>query len=98
MSTWALRRFWTAATAVPVEGGFAVQLDGKPVRTPQKAPLVLPTEALAREVAAEWQAVEGKVDPGRMLFTRMANSAVDKVAPQFKAVEQAGQSAGQFSL
>ena len=88
MSTWALRRFWTAATAVPVEGGFAVQLDGKPVRTPQKAPLVLPTEALAREVAAEWQAVEGKVDPGRMPFTRMANSAIDKVAPQFEAVAE----------
>jgi len=86
VSVWALRRFWTTATTIPVAGGFAVQLDGKPVRTPQKAHLVLPTEDLAREVAAEWQAVDGKVDPGGMPFTRMANSAIDKVTPQFDAV------------
>lgn len=86
MSQWTPRRFWTAASVVPAEGGFAVQLDGKPVRTPLKAPLVVPTEALAREIAAEWQAVEGKVDPSRMPFTRMANSAIDKVVPQFDAI------------
>ena len=86
MSLWAPRRFWTAAAVVPADGGFAVHLDGKPVRTPLKASLILPTEALAREVAVEWQAVEGKVDPSRMPFTRMANSAIDKVAPQFDDV------------
>jgi chaperone required for assembly of F1-ATPase len=79
---WAPRRFWTAASVVPATGGFTVQLDGKPVRTPLKAPLILPTEALAQAVAAEWQAVAGKVDPEVMPFTRTANSAIDKVAPQ----------------
>lgn len=86
MSVWAARRFWTTASAVPVEGGFAVQLDARPVRTPLKAPLVLPTQALAEAVAAEWQAQEAKVDPGTMPFTRMANSAIDKVAPQIDEV------------
>lgn len=86
MSTWAPRRFWTTAAAVPVEGGFTVQLDGRPVRTPLKSPLVVPTLALAEAIAAEWQAQEGKVDPETMPFTRMANSAIDKVAPQFDAV------------
>lgn len=86
MNTWAARRFWTTATALPANGGFIIHLDGKPVRTPLKAPLILPTEGLAQAVAAEWQAVEGKVDPGRMPFTRTANSATDKVAPQFHAV------------
>lgn len=86
MNTWAPRRFWTAAAVVPEAGSFAVHLDGRPVRTPLKAPLLVPTEALAREIASEWQSVEGKVDPSRMPFTRMANSAIDKVAPQFEAV------------
>lgn len=86
MSAWSARRFWTTASAVPVEGGFTVQLDGRPVRTPLKSPLVLPTLALAEAVAAEWQAQDGTVKPETMPFTRMANSAVDKVKPQFVAV------------
>lgn len=86
MSVWAARRFWTAATAVPVDGGYTVQLDARPVRTPLKAPLVLPTIALAKAVAAEWQAQEKAVNPETMPFTRTANSAIDKVQPQFAAV------------
>lgn len=86
MSVWAARRFWTNASAVSAEGGFAVHLDDRPVRTPLKAPLVLPTLALAEAVAAEWQAQDGKVNPETMPFTRTANSAIDKVAPQFDAV------------
>jgi chaperone required for assembly of F1-ATPase len=86
VSTWAARRFWTAAAALPVEGGFTVQLDARPVRTPLKAPLVVPTLALAQAIAAEWQAQEQTIDPETMPFTRAANSAIDKVAAQFEAV------------
>lgn len=86
MSVWTARKFWTTASAVPVDGGFTVHLDARPVRTPLKAPLVLPTLALAEAVAAEWAAQEKMVNPETMPFTRMANSAIDKVAPQFDAV------------
>ena len=86
MSVWAARRFWTTASVVPAEGGFTIHLDGRPVRTPLKAPLVVPTQGLAEAVAAEWQAQDGKVNPETMPFTRTANSAIDKVAPQFDAV------------
>jgi chaperone required for assembly of F1-ATPase len=86
MTGWTPRRFWTQATAEPCPGGFTVRLDGRPVRTPARAPLVLPTQALADAVAAEWQAQDGTVKPGTMPMTRMANSAIDKVAPQFDAV------------
>jgi chaperone required for assembly of F1-ATPase len=86
MSVWSARRFWTEATVHPEAGGFAVYLDARPLRTPLKAPLILPTKALAQAVAAEWQAQEGKVNPAAMPFTRTANSAIDKVAPQFDAV------------
>lgn len=86
MSVWAARRFWTTASAVPAEGGFTVQLDARPLRTPLKAPLVVPTLALAEAIANEWQAQDKTVDPDSMPFTRTANSAIDKVAPQFDAV------------
>lgn len=82
MADWAPKRFWTAATVAPAAGGFTVHLDGRPVRTPAKAPLLLPTEALARAVAAEWAAQEGRLQPETMPATRAANSAIDKVAPQ----------------
>ena len=86
MSSWTPRRFWTEARAVPLDGGFTVHLDARPVRTPLKAPLVVPTLALAQAIAAEWQAQTGKVNPETMPFTRTANSAIDKVAPQRDAV------------
>lgn len=86
MSVWTARRFWTTVEVIPADGGFAVKLDARQVRTPLKSPLILPTEGLAQAVAAEWQAQGAKVDPETMPFTRTANSAIDKVAPQFDAV------------
>ena len=82
MSGWAAKRFWTQASAVPCDGGFTVHLDARPVRTPAKTPLVVPSLALAQAIAAEWDAQQGMVRPATMPFTRMANSALDKVAPQ----------------
>jgi chaperone required for assembly of F1-ATPase len=86
MSAWAAKRFWTDAIAEPCDGGFTVRLDTKSVRTPLKAPLVMPTLAMARAIAAEWQAQTGKIDPATMPCTRAANSAIDKVAPQYDEV------------
>jgi chaperone required for assembly of F1-ATPase len=86
MTAWAAKRFWSKASAAPCDGGFTVHLDARPVRTPAKSPLILPTLALAEAVAAEWEAQTGLVTPATMPFTRTANSAIDKVAPQFDAV------------
>ena len=86
MTGWAAKRFWTTAEAVPCDGGHTVHLDKRPVRTPAKAPLVLPTLELAQAIADEWQAQQGLVNPATMPFTRMANSAIDKVTPLRAAV------------
>lgn len=86
MSGWKARRFWREATCMAEDGGFAVRLDGRAVRTPAKAPLLLPTLAMAEAVAAEWQAQEGEVRPATMPVTQSANSAIDKVAPQTEGV------------
>lgn len=79
---WARRRSWTEAAVAEEQGGFAVRLDGRPVRTPAKAALTLPTRALAEAVAAEWAAQLEVVVPATMPITRIANSAIDKVTPQ----------------
>ena len=86
MSGWAAKRFWQAAQAEPCDAGFTVRLDSRPVKTPAKQPLVLPTLAMAQHVAAEWDAQQGLIKPDTMPLTRAANSAIDKVAPQIDGV------------
>lgn len=63
------------------DGGWEIALDGRPVRTPKRAALALPTEGLARAIATEWAAVDGEVKPGAMPLTGIANAAVDIVMP-----------------
>lgn len=82
MSEWAPKRFWTSSDVVRVDKAHAVHLDGRPIRTPAGRPLHLPTQKLATAIAAEWDAQTDVVDPSKMPFTRMANSALDKVAIQ----------------
>lgn len=88
MSNWTAKRFWTSATVGEAEGGFEVLLDGRPVRTPAKAPLVVPTRAMAAAIAAEWDAQAEKIDPETMPVTRSANAAIDKVTVQHSEVAE----------
>ncbi|WP_134726450.1 ATP12 family chaperone protein [Paracoccus luteus] len=86
MSEWKARRFWTSATVAQAGDGWQVLLDGRPVRTPGKQPLILPGRALALAIAAEWDAQADAIDPQSMPLTRAANSALEKVAGQAGAV------------
>ena len=83
-----MKRFWQQAEIISAENGFAIGLDGKPLKTPAKAAMVLPSRALAAMVADEWNAVEDKLRPEDMPATRMANAAIDKVSAQFDEVAQ----------
>lgn len=76
-----MKRFWKIAEAVEQEGGWAVRLDGKPLRTPLREPLLVPTETLARAIAREWNSVEDRIDPRAMPLTGLANAAIDRVRP-----------------
>ncbi|HAV07785.1 MAG TPA: ATPase [Rhodobacteraceae bacterium] len=82
MSSWKAKRFWKEALAVKCDHGWTVELDGRAVKTPAKAALVVPTQAMAEAIAEEWRAQEATVDPRTMPVTRAANSAIDKVVPQ----------------
>ena len=86
MTEWKLKRFWTEASVSETEGGYAVLLDGRGVKTPAKTSLVVPRVELARAIAEEWDAQEGTIDPTTMPFTRSANAAIDKVTHQFDEV------------
>lgn len=80
------KRFYKNVAAKDEGGGVSLLLDGKPVRTPGKASLTLPTRALAEAVAEEWRAQGERIDPLTMPFTRLANSAIDGVVGREQAV------------
>lgn len=82
MSEWRAKRFWSDAKAVSCDGGYTVELDGRPVKTPAKAALTLPTQGFADAVAAEWMGQDKDIDPLSMPYTRTANAAIDKVTVQ----------------
>lgn len=77
-----MKRFYKEASAAPAEGGFVIRLDGRPVRTPKKAELVLPTAALADAIAGEWSAQGERIVPASMPLCRLANTAIDWVRPE----------------
>jgi chaperone required for assembly of F1-ATPase len=80
------KRFYKTVAVENTAGGAGLALDGKPVRTPGKAPLTLPTPALAAAVAEEWRGQCERIDPSTMPLTRLANGAIDGVAGREQAV------------
>jgi chaperone required for assembly of F1-ATPase len=68
------------------EGGYAILLDGKPVKTPVRRTLAAPARELADLIAREWDAQEKVIDPAAMPLTRLANAAIDAVADHAGAV------------
>ena len=68
-----------------LEQGHGVALDGRPLRTPQRRPLAVPTPALAAAIAAEWQAQGEVVDPITMPLNRLATSVVDLMPERRRA-------------
>ncbi|WP_375314098.1 ATP12 family protein [Bradyrhizobium sp. A5] len=80
------KRFYKEAGATEAEGGFAITLDGKPIRTPSGRQVVIPARALADAVAAEWAAQGETIDPVTMPLTRIANSVVEGVVDRVELV------------
>lgn len=93
-----MKRFWREARVEEAPGGYAVRLDARPLSTPAKAPLVVPTRPLAEAVAAEWDRQQGEVRPADLPLTRSANSAIDRVAPQWPEVVAAIAAYGETDL
>lgn len=80
------KRFYETVEVRPEAGGHGIFLDGRPVKTPLKQPLVLPTHALADAVAAEWQAQEERIIAASMPLTKLANTSIDHGHAAFRAL------------
>jgi chaperone required for assembly of F1-ATPase len=75
-----MKRFYKDVTVGESEGGFHILLDGKPVKTPARNTLLLPTPALAQAIAAEWAGQGDEIVATAMPLLRLANTVIDGVA------------------
>src|SRR3954468_22311682 len=80
------KRFYAGAGIAEKAGGFGITLDDKPVRTPSRRMLLVPTREIAEFIAEEWAAQNELIDPTTMPITRLANSVIDAVADRAEAV------------
>ena len=83
-----MKRFWKDVSVEKDGEGWSIRLDGRPVRTPARAPLIVPSQPLAEAIAEEWRSVEGEIDPRAMPLTGLANAAIDRVAPDRQTFAQ----------
>ena len=80
------KRFYSEVTTKDEGDGVTLLLDGKPVRTPGKAPFVVPNKAVAEAIGDEWRGQGTRIDPATMPLTRLANSVIDGVKGHEEAV------------
>jgi chaperone required for assembly of F1-ATPase len=80
-----VKRFWKEVTVQFAAGGFGIALDGRPVKTPARAELVVKSEPLADAIANEWRTCGEEVDPRAMPLTGLANAAIDRISPDPQA-------------
>jgi chaperone required for assembly of F1-ATPase len=77
-----IKRFYKLATAEARDGGFAILLDGKAIKTPGARPLAVPSPRLAEAIAEEWHSQGEQVLPSSMPMTQLASTALDRVGPE----------------
>ena len=77
-----MKRFYKDVTVKTSESGYQICLDDRPVRSPAQAVVVVPSQALAEAVKAEWKAVEDEIQPEDMPLYSMAVTVTDRVTPQ----------------
>ena len=81
-----MKRVYKKVDTRPVYGGYDIALDGRPMRTPAKRALVVPSAALAEAIAAEWDGQQDEIRPMTMPLTRLAATAIDRTAQQREQV------------
>jgi len=80
------KRFYTDAGIAVADGGFAITLDGRPIKTPSGRQVIVPVKEIAQAISEEWQAQQEIIAPLSMPLTRLANSVVEGVIDRVDAV------------
>jgi chaperone required for assembly of F1-ATPase len=80
------KRFYTGVDVMETDGGFAVALDGRPIKTPSGRIVAVPSRPIVEAMVAEWDAQRETIDPTTMPMTRFANSVVDAVVDRVETV------------
>lgn len=83
-----MKRFYKDVSVDRCEAGFRTLLDGRPLKTPAKAELILPVKGLAEAVAVEWDEQEETIESAAMPVTRLATTALDRMPELRKAAVQ----------
>ena len=81
-----MKRFYKLVSTYKEPQGWAVHLDGKPVKTPMKTALLAPSEAIADLVVQEWAAQEDVINPETMPLTQILSTQIDQVGTQREAM------------
>lgn len=81
-----VRRLYSAVSVSAGDGGFAIALDARPLLTPGRRPLRVPTLALAEALAGEWREQGEMIRPDSMPLNQLANTAIDRVEPERPAI------------
>jgi ATP synthase F1 complex assembly factor 2 len=79
-----VQKFYKQAGVLASPKGFQVTLDSRPVHTPERQVLLLPSQALALAVAAEWEQQEKFLNPHTMPLMQMSTRAVDMTITKLK--------------
>lgn len=94
------KRFYQTVSTAPVpaeaaageNGGqaaaYAVLLDGRPVKTPARNALLLPSESLAALIADEFRRQQQVINPALMPITRLANTVIDGVKADLQPLQE----------
>jgi chaperone required for assembly of F1-ATPase len=81
-----MKRFYKEASVAPDGDSWRVMLDGRAVKTQGGRAQLLPSQALAEAMAAEWAGQGETIDPAALVLRDLADHALDVIAAGRAAV------------
>lgn len=76
-----MKRFWKSVLILTDKASYSIELDGRPVKLPSGKPLALSSRPLAEAIAEEWQMAPEQFLPDHLPLTRLASTALERIAP-----------------